>query len=219
MTRPDNNHPQPKGASPFLYLAVCIIALSALSFAIPCAGQEVQASGSTVSAPAPSLQQEKVFKKSGTLIKMNDRKLSKEETYALLNEYGGYLYEDTWNKGKSLRTAGIITTSAGGTLMLAGLGYTLIYGVAGVFGISIAAIGGQEAAQGVADNFSPHIAGGMTAAVIGTAALGTGVALLIVGNSRMRHIVKDMNAAGAPREIALGIGATKSGGFGLTVDF
>ena len=166
------------------------------------------------------------FKRSGAGIKMDGEKLSKEACNELLLNAGGEELYGQWEKAKDWRTAGIVMTSAGSVVGLAG-GFcfrvgALTSGLGAVFGAGAAAvivtpIGGEEAgheaanqaAQNGAQAGVPFMIGGMVAAGLGFGTMIAGIPILVVNCKKMNQVVDGLNDSRTVTQF--GFGATGNG--------
>ena len=152
----------------------------------------------------------------GTRIAVDSVKLDKAGTLLLLEQAGGPQLAANWQKGVSLRHWGTGLTAGGFTLAVAGYLYSMTMVVGGAVASGLVAVGGEKAVQGVWNQMSPQIGGGIAVACAGLAAGLTGSGLLIAGNTRLRRTVKELNQPAAPVELTLG--PTPSG-IGLALHF
>ena len=165
-----------------------------------------------------------VVKRSGTRIKVDGVKLSREEQAALLSDIGGTDYNPAWQKAKSGRNTGIGLTIGGGIVTLAGGTAFMVGLIASTIGAGVGAVVGsiggeetaQEAAQQGATAGEPYIDGGLIAAGAGLAAMGAGIPLMIVNGKRLGNIVKTCNNDRSEAQLSLG---PTGNGFGLVLNF
>lgn len=153
----------------------------------------------------------------GTRIAVRDTTLDRETTRLLLQEYGGEDLVQTWDHYAKQRGWGIGLTAGGYSVAVIGAGYSLVYLLAGVVGSAFAAIGGEEAVQGLWDQLGPNVTGGIIVAGVGLAAGTTGAVLLGRSNRQLKGIVNECNEAGPP-SVEVTFGPTPSG-FGLALRF
>lgn len=175
-----------------------------------------------------------MLKRTGARMKLDGVRLSKVEQQQLLSDIGGVDYNDAWNKARGWRTAGISMMAAGSAVALFGAGYTMVYSLAGLFGIVIGAgtaavvtgaVGGDSdaAAQGAADNVSaeigPHITGGLITTFVGAGTAIAGIPITVVNCRKMSKIVDEYNNIHNPAPAAeLTFGPTRNG-VGLALNF
>ena len=138
------------------------------------------------------------LKKKGARIAVQDEKLDKESTLALLNTVGGEDMVARWEKFDKQRAWGIGLTAGGYGLAVAGFCYGGIYLLAGIVGTAFAAIGGQEAVDNLWDDLGTRVNVGAGATIGGLAIGTTGAVLLGVANGKMRRMVGTCNEAGLP---------------------
>ena len=136
--------------------------------------------------------------KKGARIAVQDNKLGKESTLALLNSVGGGEMVSSWEKLDKQRGWGIGLTAGGYTLAVAGFCYGGVYLAAGIVGTLFAAIGGQEAVDNFWAELGPRVNIGAGAMIGGLAVGTTGAVLLGTANGKMKRIVGTCNEAGTP---------------------
>ena len=158
------------------------------------------------------------LKKRGTRIKVDSVKLDKANTLLLLESVGGEELARKWEKDAALRNWGLGLTIGGYTTMLAGAAFGGVYLLAGIIGTIFVAPFGQEAVDNMWDDIGGKAAAGSITSGAGLAIGTTGVVLLIVGNAKMKKIVRYCNSEGQPREATLSF-APVPGGAGLVLNF
>lgn len=158
------------------------------------------------------------LRKKGTRIAIDSIKLDKANTLLLLESVGGEDLARSWEKDASLRNWGIGLTIGGYTAMLAGTAFGGIYLLAGIVGTIFVAPFGQEAVDNLWDDIGGKAAAGSIVSGAGLAVGTTGVVLWIVGNKKMKKIVRYCNSEGKPREVALSLAPTP-GGAGIVLNF
>ena len=185
-----------------------ILLLAALLFTAPAFAQFV-----------PEWHQGELSRK-GTRLAVSDVKLDREATLALVSRAGGPDLAASWERASAERGWGIGLTAGGYTLAAAGFCFGGVYLIGGVFASMFAAIGGQQAVDGVWAELGPMVKIGTVGFFTGLAAGTTGVVLLCVGNGQLRKITDACNAAGLPpvsgAELAFGPAPS---GIGFTLRF
>ena len=175
-----------------------------------------------------------ILKRSGARMKMDKVRLTREEQQLLLSDIGGVDYNDTWKKARGWRTAGISMMAGGSAVALFGAGYTMVYSLAGLFGIVIGAgtaavvtgaVGGdsdaaaQDAADNVSEEIGPHITAGVIITAVGAGTAVAGIPITVVNCRKMSKIVDEYNDIHNPAPAAeLTFGPTRSG-VGLALNF
>lgn len=162
--------------------------------------------------------------RSGTRLKLDGEKLSREAQAVFLSEIGCL---DSWNKAKSGRNTGIGLTVGGGTAAVGGSLLFLVGATASMLGAvvggAVGSIGGEESAQQGAENGAkagePYMTAGLITAGAGIAAVGVGIPLMAVNGKKLSRIVDAYNAGngdGPTAQLSLGPAPY---GFGLTIRF
>ena len=80
---------------------------------------------------------EGTLKRSGSGMKINGQKLSKEQQTLLLSDIDGNDYTRTWKNANLTRKWGIGLTAAGGTVAVVGAGGTMVMAIAAALGVAI----------------------------------------------------------------------------------
>ncbi|MBO4340591.1 MAG: hypothetical protein J5835_04095 [Bacteroidales bacterium] len=148
-------------------------------------------------------------KRSGGNIKIEKQKLNMVQRDLLLSDIDGHDYLAKWKRCNAWRKTGIWMTAGGSVVTVVGLGYTMVYALAGVIGMAFAAgtgavvgsAGGEEAAQEtaseaaqeVSDSISPYIDAGLIVTGLGAVTTIAGIPVIITNCSKMNKIVKAYN--------------------------
>ena len=166
-----------------------------------------------------------VLKRSGTHLKMDGVKLSREAQAALLADIDGIDYNKAWNKAKSGRNAGVWLIIGGHVVAIGGVSLATLGVTASLYGALIGAmvgaiVGGEETAQQAADAGATagdgYIKAGLITGGVGLAAVAAGIPMVIVNSKKLNGIVDDYNAGGPGAQVSLG---PTTNGFGLSVRF
>lgn len=170
---------------------------------------------------------EGTLKRSGSGMKINGQKLSKEQQTLLLSDIDGNDYTRTWKNANLTRKWGIGLTAAGGTVAVVGAGGTMVMAIAAALGVAIGAsagaivgsVGGEEqasesaseAANNVAEEMGPKIAAWATVTGVGLVSTAVGIPLWVAGSKKMGKIVKTYNGTSHHADSGLYFGPTASG--------
>ena len=159
------------------------------------------------------------LKRAGYTIKYNGSRLPKDDRNLVLYAVGGDEMVGDWHKYATMRGWGTGTLAGGSVLFLTGVGVGGIYILAGVVGTIFVAIAGKEAVDKLWADMNAKAAVGGYIMLAGVGSMTTGIVLLSVSNSKMRHMVRTCNEAGMPREANFAFGPTCSGVIVLTYNF
>ena len=144
------------------------------------------------------------LQRKGTHLASSEGKLSEAEMVTVLSDIDGVDYYGQWKRAASRRNTGIGLTIGGAALGLAG-GVVMIAGVGAsvmgaVIGGAVGSIGGQESANEAANEGAeagkPLITGGLITGLAGVASFCVGLPMLISNNRKLNAIVDRYNGVG-----------------------